>query len=33
MRLLNLSLLMMLGAAAPTVAQTERMPDVETPGS
>lgn len=33
MRFLTLFLLMMLGAAAPAVAQTERMPDVETPGS
>ena len=33
MRFLTLFLIIMLGAAAPAVAQTERMPDVETPGS
>lgn len=33
MRFLTLFLVMMLGAAAPAVGQTERMPDVETPGS
>lgn len=33
MRILTISLLMVLGAAAPTMAQTERMPDANTPGS
>lgn len=33
MRFLTLLVLLMLGAAAPAVAQTKRMPDVETPGS